>query len=300
MFFSGEDEVSTREERMNRATPVHEDTALESAMDQIQSSSQKQSMSMEEKVVSGEAVSVSGENPQNVLDLPSKGKLGYPSSVQYREVLVKDEEKLSNATGKTYLRTLNAVLKDISGSPEWFSDMCVHDRDFFLIWVWSNTYSPTKEIEWDCPSCSKKNNSTIDFTKEPVSDIHSQFKGYFDMDLKCGEKIRVRLNTVKDELDSEVYLANNTDIRFEHLMLVKSIETSVTIPTHKMIKWVNENITGREMAKIKEFHVKLQFGFKPTVELACEGCGEVTHDRFPWGIEDLVSPTVQTDINEFL
>ena len=46
-----------------------------------------------QKPAKTEKVELSGEG--HVLDLPSKGLLGYPSSVQYREMYVKDEETIA-------------------------------------------------------------------------------------------------------------------------------------------------------------------------------------------------------------
>src|SRR5690606_33709188 len=64
----------------------------------------------------------------NILDLPSEGRLGYPSSVNYRDIMTKDEEVLSSATADTYGRTLNGVVKSLLNDCEFYNKMSIYDR----------------------------------------------------------------------------------------------------------------------------------------------------------------------------
>ena len=64
---------------------MHED--LDGKTDSVEDSSTEESTQKEKTIESG----------VSYIDLPSKGKLGYESSVSYRDILVKDEEVLSRA-----------------------------------------------------------------------------------------------------------------------------------------------------------------------------------------------------------
>lgn len=247
---------------------------------------------------------VSASAPLNIVDLPSCGRLGYPTTVEYREVLVKDEEVLASATSKTYARTLNGVLKSILNDCEFYEKLTVHDRDFLLVWIWANNYSPTKRVSFTCPKCKTTSDQTVDFSAQNITEINERFKGHFDMPIKkIGSTVRVRLNTVADEIEAETYLAANPNANYENLLIALSIDLGFEgIPMDQRLKTIRENFSGAEMSKIKQFHIKMRYGIDPDVEYVCKNteCGEVTKDAFPFHTEDILFPTIQTDIEEFL
>ena len=252
--------------------------------------------------VASEETDVVDSTVGNIIDLPSQGKLGYPSSVTYRDILVKDEEALSQATNETYTRTLNKVIKSLLNDCEFYDDLSVYDRDFILVYLWANNYSPTKDVEITCQnkSCGKTSKHTVDFTKLDVSDINPKFKGYYEFTSKSGNQIKVRLNTTKDEVLVEDYISKNKNNRYDNLMMAASVDLGVTMPFSSKVKWVQDNLTGAEMAKIKKFHESLRFGINPVIEYTCPHCGEVHKDMFPFQAEDILFPTVSADIEEFL
>lgn len=239
----------------------------------------------------------------NIVDLPSKGQLGYPSSVDFREVLVRDEEILSTATNDTYARTLNRVLKSVLNDCEFYEKLCIFDRDFLLVWIWANNYNPTKTVTVTCPHCGTDSDHVVDFTKHEISDIHPKFKGTYEMSLKNFEHpVKIRLNTVADEIATEEYLSKNKDARYDHVMVVSSIDFGVPMPLHKKIQVAGDKITSAEFNKIKQFHIKLRYGIEPNVEYKCKNteCGKVSVRPFPFHTEDILFPTVSADIEEFL
>lgn len=246
-----------------------------------------------------------------VLDLPSKGLLGYDSSVTHRDILVKDEEVLATATPTNFARTMNSVLKGICNSPSFFEDLCVHDRDFLLVWLWSNNYNPVKEVEVKCSNreCGETHTYKVDLTEldvEPLSDDYKSLKIPLSQG-KEGAYIRVRPNTVRDENIVEEYLEkkeskgkNSQTPSFEHLMLVSSIDVGMNIPLDNKVEWVGENVTGKEMGYVKKFHEFFKFGVQDTVDYTCKSCGEVTTGELPFQVFDILRPSVSSDNDEFL
>lgn len=238
--------------------------------------------------------------PANILDLPSKGQFGYDASIQYRDMLAKDEEILASATADNYARTLNGVLKSILMDCSFFESLCVHDRDYALIWLWANNYETKKTLEIQCGSCSHEDKHTVDLTKLDVVDPKEGFTGAFTLPLKnCGE-VTVRLNTVGDEINAEKHMIKDKNHRYEYLMLVQSIDVGVPMMLDAKIKWVGENITAREMAIIKEFHKHYAYGVKTRLEHKCSSCSEVTIFDLPFSVEDILRPSVQFDFEEYV
>lgn len=237
----------------------------------------------------------------NTVDLPSKGLLGYPAFAEYRDIMVKDEEVLSSATVETYAKTLNSVLKSVMNECDFYEKMCIHDRDFMLIWVWANNYSAVKTVEISCGSCGNKDEHKIDLTQLPQTDINEKIKKQFVLPIKkTGGSVTVRLNTVSDELMAEEVVRKNKNLKYESVMLALSIDLGINVPFDVKWKWITENMSGKEMAYVRQYHAHYAFGVDAVLKHSCSACGEVTHGAVPFQAEDVLFPTVSTDFEELL
>lgn len=245
-----------------------------------------------------------GDPNMNILDLPSKGILGYPASVEYRDIMVGDEETLSMASLDTYSRTLNAVIKGVLNNCEFYEDLSIADRDYILIWLWANNYTPVKAVRIQCSNqkCKSVNEHRVDLTKLPVSDIKPTTPVPFELKLSKSKmsQVNIRLNTVRDELEVEAYMAANPKSNFAMLMLVASIDTGFPMSLQNKLEWVRDNVTGRELGHIRNFHKYFKFGVSDVIEHKCEKCKEVTKGPLPFQAEDILYPTVSTDFEELL
>ena len=250
-----------------------------------------------------------------MVGLPSEGRLGYPSTVEYRDILVKDEEVLATATADNFARTMNGVLKGITNSPEFFDDMCVHDRDYLLVYLWANNYSSIKHVDVECQHCKVTETHSVDLTELEVDSLSERYKGMLKIPLSKGEEgafVRVRLNTVKDEHIVEEYLQRTTKNdpktgerqqpkhSYEHLMMVMSIDVGMNIPLDRKVEWVGNNMTGKEMGYVRKFHEFYKFGVREKVEYVCGSCGGVTTGMLPFHVSDMLWPSVRTNDDEFL
>lgn len=241
----------------------------------------------------------------NIVSLPSKGLLGYPEYIEYREMMVGDEEVLASATGSTYSKTLNAVLKSVLNDCPFYEKLTLADRDWALIWVWANNYSAIKGVDVTCnnPSCGHTHTHKVDLTELEQIPIKENIKKNFPKDValsKTGGTIRVNYITVADELFVEEFSANNPDVRVEHALLVRAIDVGVSVPFDKKLEWVKNNITSAEMAKIRKLHTHFFYGLKTTIDYTCPACKEVTHGEIPFQVEDVLYPTVSDDFEDFI
>lgn len=238
----------------------------------------------------------------NILDLPSRGQFGYPAQVQFRDVLAKDEEILASTTADNYARTLNGVIKSVLLDCEFFEQMCVHDRDYALIWLWSNNYNPRKQVQVQCPECDSVETVTVDMTNLEVTTPDEDFTGAIQITLKLtGKPVTIRMRTVGDEIAVENYMAKNPNTKhnFEHLMIVRSIDVGLEIPLEQKAKWVGDNVTGKEMAIIKKFHDHFAYGTKTKITHQCACGGSVEFD-LPFQAADVLNPQLSDDFEELL
>lgn len=242
---------------------------------------------------------------QNFLELPSKGLLGYPTTVTYRDILVKDEERLSTATGETYARTLNSVLKGILNDCKFFEDMTIFDRDYALVWLWANNYDHVKKIDVKCenPECGHEETKKVDLQEVDVKNVNPKIPVPFEIPMATGGTLKVRLSTVGDEIDVEDFLSygkNREKYAFDHLMMVASIVTEYNMPFANKLKWVGENVRGKEMGLVRKFHQYFRYGVDDVIRHECSECKEVTLGQLPFSASDVLFPTVSNDIEEFL
>lgn len=245
-----------------------------------------------------------GSADVNILNLPSNGKLWYPETVEYREIMVGDEEILALASADTYSKTLNSVVKAVLNDCEFYTEMTVYDRDFALVWLWANNYSPIKEVNITCrsPKCKHTETHKVDLTKVPVEKIKPNTPQSFKLPLKRGSlsEVHIRLNTVQDELNVEAYMTANPKSNYNMLMLVSSIDIGFDLTLEKKLEWVRDNVTGGELGIVRNFHKHFKYGVADVIDHKCSKCGEVTKGQIPFQAEDILYPTVSTDFEELL
>ncbi len=220
------------------------------------------------------------------VDLPSKGKLGYPAEIEYRDILVRDEKVLASSTATNYTTVLHKVLKGLLKDQSYFENMCIHDRDFLLVWIWANCYSAEKVVEVVCPVCEKESKKTIDLTKLKVDDIAEDIQVPFEYETENGLKLLIKPFTIAMQDAATAYVKDNPGCDFDTaaIALSFSIEGRTSAPALH-IKFVENNIRGKDFSMIRAFHEHYKFGIDDEVTLECPHCKEVSEVRTPFQVE---------------
>lgn len=216
------------------------------------------------------------------LELPSLGRIGYPRNVEYRDIMVRDEKILASATDKNYIQVLHKILKSLLKDQSFFNSLTIHDRDFLLLWVWANNYSSLKKVPVTCPMCEFKVEKEIDLTKLPVAEISSEVKNPTRMTLD-GKVIDISLITIGIQEQASTFCKDHPDYDFETvaLSLTMSIEGR-PMPAEMKVRWIEENIRGKDMAMVRGFHEHYKYGVDEQIEHTCTACGEVSQVRVPF------------------
>lgn len=230
----------------------------------------------------------------SIAELPSKGKLGYPAHVEYRDILVRDEKELASATEKTFSKTLNTVLKSLLKDQSFYDDLTIYDRDYLLLWIWANNYSTEKNVEAMCPLCAHKNHYVIDLTQLEVKELSEDFKNPYPYTLSSGEQITLRLLTVADEDIARKYCSVNKNEEEYQVLLALSIDFGVVLPLLDKLKKIENEMTGKDMAFIRGFHAFFKYGVVDKIDRECKGCGEVSSYPVPFQA-DFILPTLGSD-----
>lgn len=222
------------------------------------------------------------------VSLPSKGRLGYPDVVEYRDIMVKDEKLLAASTATNYISNLHKILKGLLKDQSFFNQLSVADRDYLLLWIWANNYSPEKDVEIECPSCEHTVTKKINLTKLAVKDIDADLQFPFVLEASTGVKLNVRPFTVGMQEAATTYIKDHADCSFDTaaVALSFSVEGRLQGSPVSHIKWVEDNIRGKDFALVRAFHEHYAFGVADKMEHTCPACGEVnqvpTSFRLQW------------------
>ena len=235
------------------------------------------------------------------VDLPSVGSLGYSERMKYRDVMVKDEKLLAVATADTYQEIMDKILYSLLEDPSDYEKLSIHDRDYLLIWIWANTYTTIKEYEVSCKHCGVTGNSVVDITKLNVENLSDDYIPDFELPLsKTGEVVKLNLLTVADERKVVNYLDGLDDEGdYINTLMTQSITFEKQMTLEQKLKYVAENVKGKEMGIIRAFHKHFKFGIDNKVKYKCSQCAGVTEYEFPFSV-DFFIPEVQRDFERLL
>lgn len=217
------------------------------------------------------------------LELPSLGRIGYPRNIEYRDIMVRDEKILASATDKNYINVLHKILKSLLKDQSFFSQLTIHDRDFLLLWVWANNYSSIKTVPVTCPICDHKVDKDIDLTKLKVDEISAEIKNPTRLTLSDGKVVDVSLLTIGIQEAATNFCKDHPEYDFETVAVSLSMAVEgLPMPAEMKIRWIEENVRGKDMALIRGFHEHYKYGVDEQMEHTCPACTEVTQVRVPF------------------
>lgn len=221
----------------------------------------------------------------SMVDLPSMGKLGYAETIQYRDILVRDEKIIASATEKTFTKVINNVLQSLMEDRSYFQKLSIYDRDFLLLWIWANNYSTIKSIETECPHCGNTNKYDIDITTLDVKNLDEEYTHPFEFETSTGETLFLRLLTIEDEEVARNYASKHPDVMEEAVLLYCAIDFETKMTLSKKIEKIENELRGKDMAYIRGFHQHFKYGVDDVVERECKSCGEVNKIAIPFQLD---------------
>ena len=235
------------------------------------------------------------------VNLPSLGKLGYPTEIEYRDILVRDEKILATATGANYQKILGNILKSLLKDSSSYDSMSIYDRDFLLLWIWANNYSTQKSFNVTCPHCTHEEEITVDVTEIDIDEISEDYTNPFELELHNGDKVKLRLVTIGDENIAADYASKNKgskhtadDVKFALTMTFEKI-----MPLSQKLEYMSDKLTGRDMGMVRAFHDHFKYGIDDKVKHSCTACSEVTEYTIPFSLEFFL-PTLRDDFEKVL
>jgi hypothetical protein len=228
------------------------------------------------------------------LQLPSKGKVYQVplESITVRSLKGGDEKLLSDLTldnlEKKYLLLLKNRIKNglpvVSGiEPE---KLTLGDRLYILLWLRIQSYSAIFKAELVCQYCFEKIKVDIDLQKIEEKTLDENFKEPYEIVLKDGSKVNLRLFRIEDEIKvAEREKKDGTEKTYLY-KLALSIVDDKSIP--ERIDYL-ENLDVKDLSLIKKFHEDFDHGPKINeVAYDCPKCKEAGQLALPFRPQFLI------------
>lgn len=219
----------------------------------------------------------------HMVNLPSKGKFGYSETIEYRDILVKDEKVIASATPDNFQKVLNGVLKSLLKDSSYFEKLTIDDRDFLLTWIWANNYPTKRKLEYSCGECGSKNTTEIDITELEIIDLADDFE-ITEYTLRSGRTVKIKPLTVNDEATIEKFAKSSGNEEW-FVAQCMCIDLGIVMPLKQKINHIEENISGYDMSKIRGIIKGMKYGVPTTTTVKCSSCGEDNQIDIPFQVD---------------
>ena len=247
---------------------------------------------------------------RNVLDLPSNGKLNYPATVEFRDMVYGDEKSLSGTDESNYTKTINHVMKSVMNDVEWYDDMTITDRDYFFLMMFASNYSSNVDLDLSCKSCGHEFKTSVDLTELDVMELSDNYVEPFKIPLKSGYTAYVRLPRVKDELKVQGLMnrLNKEGEQFDNNDAIMGLTTELemedgnklTLPIDQKIKWMFNNLSIKDVNNIRKFYNYFNYGVEQTTYITCPSCGEENLYTVPFRLDHIIEKALSDDFEGML
>jgi len=223
------------------------------------------------------------------VNLPSGCKLYEgikPEDVQLRPLLGKEEEILAQLSAENFERKLPAVLKEVVRGVE-IEQLTSGDHLFILIWEVINSYSNLTAVENTCEFCGSNIVADIDLGELEIIDLPEDYNEPYEVALSSGNKIKLRLLRVQDEIDIINFTKNSTGSSWLYRYAASIVDPELDAMKRMLFL---SNLPAIDVAKVRAFHERFYHGPQLEAPYICSKCGKEGEISLPFCLLDILVP----------
>ena len=164
-------------------------------------------------------------------------------------------------------------------------EITIGDLQYIIVWEYAKSYTNIVKIPTKCSYCMKDIEAMVDFADLDVvtlsndSDWGKQngFKQPFEKTLPSGKKVNLRLLTIGDEVDAQIFEVENEDgMLFRY---AKSI-----VDTDDILQRIGKlkDFTIDDLTSIRAFHDEYYHGPNMNAKFKCLKCGKEDRVEVPF------------------
>jgi len=195
-------------------------------------------------------------------------------SYQGREAIFLAEINPVNLVQK-FLLVLKNVIRGIN--PE---DLTIGDRFYIMIWECINSYMDVIKVSTTCTYCLKDIDVNVNLKELNAIELPNDFKQPYEVKLPSGKVIKLRLLTIKDEIEIEKFEEKSDEgLLFRY---ARSI-----VDDQDVLKRVEDlrSMSGKDILKIEAFHEKFYHGPDMISHFSCPKCGREDELTIPFRLD---------------
>jgi len=219
------------------------------------------------------------------INLPSRCKAYEginPEDITIRAYQGRDAIFLSEISHVNLVQKFLAVLKNgiIRGiDPE---NLTLGDRFYIMIWECINSYVDVVRVPTTCTYCLKDIDVNVDLKKLNVINLPDDFKQPREVKLPSGKIVKLKLLTVKDEVEIEKFEEKSDEGYL--FRLARSIVDDQDI----LMRMEDLRAASvKDIATIEAFHEKYYHGPEMITDFECPKCGKEDKLDIPFRLDFL-------------
>lgn len=211
----------------------------------------------------------------------------HPEDIKARAYQGSEEELLSQINPinleRNYLEVMKRVIQGIDPIK-----LTLGDRLYFIVWECINSYMDVIQVKTVCSHCLQEVEIPVDLKELKVINLPEDFKEPREVPLPGGEKIKLRLLTVEDEIEIEEYQKKHGSSH--NYRYARSIVSEKDIL--EMLDKV-EKMSAKDKATLRAFQEKFYHGPDLYHKYTCPKCKEEDEVEVPFRF-DFLFPTGET------
>ena len=213
------------------------------------------------------------------INLPSRCLVYYgvkQDDVKIRAYQGQDEVYLSQINPKNLEKNYFEVLHNLIQGVDPLK-LTLGDRMYIIIWECINSYSNLIKVNTICSHCLNEEIVSVDLSNFDVTELPKDFEQPYTIDLSTGEKIRLQLLTVADDIKTEQYSVGHEDS-----MLYRYARSVVTDADILQTLEQFRSLPAKDFLRIVAWHEKFFHG--PVMESAftCSKCDKEDKVEVPF------------------
>jgi hypothetical protein len=193
----------------------------------------------------------------------------------------KDEKFIANSTLENLDEKMNDLLRNVIKGIDPL-DLTLGDRMLCMVRLAIESYGSNHMLETTCGVCFKDISLNVDLSKLEFKELPEDFEVPKEVELSDGNKVYLRLLTVKDEMECYKYEQLNKDSWLFRYALTLVDDKSM----NERINYL-ENLSSKEFAKVRAFQEKYYHGPIMETKYKCKKCGGDGVTAVPFRVEML-------------
>lgn len=217
--------------------------------------------------------------PSNCITYPDTK----PENVKIRTFTGAEEELLADTTSINFERKFLSVLKRVLQGVD-VDKLTLGDKDYVMTWEAINSFSDKSTVNIICESCLLKIQIEYKLSELEVIVLPDSYKEPYKITLSDGQIVRVRLQTVQDEINvAEFEQKGQSSYIYTYAVCIVDDSKDI-IQKMEFLK----GLLSKDLGRIRAFHEKYFHGPRFETKYVCPKCNGEGNASVPFRFDQIL------------